>query len=541
MIMTTKNRVPGGLPPGATIAATTNKQSQAKDMARAGLALPFPAGDSALLELDNRSSDPISESQMIVTLDQIRVYERNPRLSAPNPKYNEIRESIQADGLHQLLTITRRPGDDFYILEAGGGTRYQALVDLWKETGDKKYYKILVVFRPWRSESTVLAKHLIENNVRGDMTFWDNATGFMNLKDSLEEEQGQTLGIRPFETALRALGLSVSKTDIARYTFSHKRLGAFAEGLPFLTPRFVSEIQPQFNRYARFAKEHAEMDEDTLYSSILDPAMQDYGHRFSMEPKPAKFDYEEFSELCDAAIAAFFGVDIRWLQTVIDGIRNNPDANLDELKSLAANPATKKEEKTGKNNSKPTGADVATRTDNKDAQAASPPPLTASPDTSPAESPVDHRDESPNSVDNLQPRINALITQFADGCNISEAAAFKPDLPFGFWAEPIELDSHRDSLQHIGWWMLASISGQLDSSVIALLPPRSRWRDMADETMADEITNSVLGGLPDFLGLHGWVIDLFPPQIFDLYIQLLTSMRLVNTQAQDRLTGGGQP
>lgn len=110
------------------------------------------------------NSDPVSESPMFVTLDQIRAHE----VDVPNLQFQEIKESIRVGGLHRPLTITRRPGDDFYILEAGGGTRYQALADLWKETGDKKYHRILVIFRPRHSEGDVLLKHMAENLVRGD-------------------------------------------------------------------------------------------------------------------------------------------------------------------------------------------------------------------------------------------------------------------------------------------------------------------------------------------------------------------------------------
>lgn len=46
----------------------------------------------------SRLSDPIVDTPMLVTLDQLRPYEHNPRVNR-NPQYEEIRESIQNRGL----------------------------------------------------------------------------------------------------------------------------------------------------------------------------------------------------------------------------------------------------------------------------------------------------------------------------------------------------------------------------------------------------------------------------------------------------------
>ena len=143
-------------------------------------------------------------------LHQLRTYDHNPRRQK-NPRYDEIKASIQAQGgLNNPITVTRRPGDDWYMVEAGGNTRLQILQELYAETGDERFNRVPVVFRPWVSETHVLTAHLIENEQRGEMTFWDKACGIVELKSRLEAEQGRTLTLRPLEDALHALGLSVN-------------------------------------------------------------------------------------------------------------------------------------------------------------------------------------------------------------------------------------------------------------------------------------------------------------------------------------------
>ena len=52
-------------------------------------------------------------------------YEHNPR-RATNAKFDDIKESIRTSGLRSPLTVTRRPGESHFIVEAGGNTRLLA-------------------------------------------------------------------------------------------------------------------------------------------------------------------------------------------------------------------------------------------------------------------------------------------------------------------------------------------------------------------------------------------------------------------------------
>lgn len=95
------------------------------------------------------STDPIQPTAMVVEVDEIDVYDHNPRQLA-NDRYEEIKASIRASGMEQTLTITRRPGAPRYMIAAGGNTRLQAVKALWRETGDERFRCIHCLFRPWR-------------------------------------------------------------------------------------------------------------------------------------------------------------------------------------------------------------------------------------------------------------------------------------------------------------------------------------------------------------------------------------------------------
>ncbi|MCL2872304.1 MAG: ParB N-terminal domain-containing protein [Betaproteobacteria bacterium] len=157
-------------------------------------------------------SDPIADTAMVVTLDQLRAYENNPRTTR-NPAFDEIKESIRSRGLDQPPPITKRPGESFYIIRNGGNTRLQILQELWKETRDERFYRIHCLFKPWQSEASVLVGHLAENEVRGNLSFIEKAVGIKRLKDMYEANgEGKSLSLRNLSERLKGDGLPVSKT-----------------------------------------------------------------------------------------------------------------------------------------------------------------------------------------------------------------------------------------------------------------------------------------------------------------------------------------
>lgn len=164
------------------------------------------------------SPDPIVRTRIIVTLDKLKPYDRNPRRRR-NPLYAEIKESIRARGLDNPPSITRRPGEEFFIINNGGNTRIEILGELYQETNDRKYFEIGCDFVPWENEAKILAGHLIENDLRGDISLIDRALSLRDLLNTVAYEAGieaKEIGIRDYSRRLEAMGYAVSPSILSR-------------------------------------------------------------------------------------------------------------------------------------------------------------------------------------------------------------------------------------------------------------------------------------------------------------------------------------
>ncbi|MBK6804586.1 MAG: ParB N-terminal domain-containing protein [Betaproteobacteria bacterium] len=269
--------------------------------------------------------DPRTESQIELSIDEIRPYENNPRRAA-NAKFEDIKESIRTSGLRSPLTVTRRPGESHFIVEAGGNTRLLALRQLWAETRDPRFRKLVVLFRPWRSESHVLTAHLIENEQRGEMTFWDKACGIVALKSRLEAEQGRTLTLRPLEDALHALGLAVNTATLGLHLFATERLRTLGEAVADLSGLDVKTIQPRLNALKRYAQARTSITEDELYAQVFEPVFRRFAEQY---PHTGAFSVAATCEACEVALARHLGEPVDGLREALKpGAGRGAQANL---------------------------------------------------------------------------------------------------------------------------------------------------------------------------------------------------------------------
>jgi ParB family protein of integrating conjugative element (PFGI_1 class) len=159
---------------------------------------------------------PMGEMQMILTLDQLAPNPDNPRTTR-NPRYDEIKASIRARGLDSVPKVTRDPDsdNDVYIFSDGGNTRFAILSELWQETGEERFYRINVVFKPWPGRLQCVVGHLAENEVRGDLTFIEKALGVRHARELYEEEHGK-LSVRKFAQKLTSDGMPLDASSISR-------------------------------------------------------------------------------------------------------------------------------------------------------------------------------------------------------------------------------------------------------------------------------------------------------------------------------------
>lgn len=162
-------------------------------------------------------ADPIVDTPMIVTLEQLQTYDHDPRVTR-NPRYEDIKSSIRERGLDAPPPITRRPGERHYIIRSGGNTRLSILRELWSETKDERFFRIACLFRPWstRGEIIALTGHLAENELRGNLSFIERALGVAKANELYEQESGSALSQSELARRLTADGYPVAQSHISR-------------------------------------------------------------------------------------------------------------------------------------------------------------------------------------------------------------------------------------------------------------------------------------------------------------------------------------
>lgn len=184
-----------------------------QDMAAKLLASGFERSGPSATTL----SDPIADTPIVVTLDQLRPYDHDPRV-ARNPAYEDIKASIRERGLDAAPAITRRPGEAHYLIRNGGNTRLAILRELWSETKQERFFRITCLFRPWpeRGEVVMLTGHLAENELRGGLTFIERALGVEKARVFYEQESGGALTQAELAKRLSADGYPVQQSHISR-------------------------------------------------------------------------------------------------------------------------------------------------------------------------------------------------------------------------------------------------------------------------------------------------------------------------------------
>ena len=157
---------------------------------------------------------PAGDTPMVVSLEQLRPYELNPRV-VRNPLYDDIKASIRERGLDQPPSITRRPNEAHFIIRNGGNTRLSILGELWQETHEERFFRIHCLFRPWQSEAHALLGHLAESDLHGQLTFIERALAVAKLKEMFQHRDTR-LTQRELATRLSEGGYPISQSHISR-------------------------------------------------------------------------------------------------------------------------------------------------------------------------------------------------------------------------------------------------------------------------------------------------------------------------------------
>ncbi|MGQ0700571.1 MAG: ParB family protein [Panacagrimonas sp.] len=184
-------------------------------------------------------SDPVISMPMKVNIHHIELYDRNPRRSQ-NSAYEDIKESVHAQGLKQPLVITRRPGAERYMLKHGGNTRLTVLKELLAETGDRQFQIADCIFEPWNGETDVLVSHIIENEVRGSLSFIDKARAVREAASMMENDSGDKLSLRQLSDALRERGFRISAGMLSKCFYA---LDTLLQAIPVALDKGIGKPQ----------------------------------------------------------------------------------------------------------------------------------------------------------------------------------------------------------------------------------------------------------------------------------------------------------
>ena len=169
--------------------------------------------------------EPLEGALLMVPIDHISLYDRNPRREK-NPRYAEIRASLLANGLREILNVTQRPDaePEHYMIARGGNTVLEICKEIYQQSRDKRFHIIRCNYVAWTSESDALIGHIIENNARGDIRFIDNALATLQMKKLLTEEGGGPLSDARFIKTLQDKGHALSRQQLSRYIYAAESL-----------------------------------------------------------------------------------------------------------------------------------------------------------------------------------------------------------------------------------------------------------------------------------------------------------------------------
>jgi ParB family protein of integrating conjugative element (PFGI_1 class) len=278
-------------------------------------------------------SDPIDDTPIVVTLDELRPYELNPRLTR-NPLYDDIKASIRERGLDAPPTITRRPGADHYIIRNGGNTRLSILRKLWSETKNEHFFRISCLFRPWpeRGEIVALTGHLAENELHGSLTFIERSLGVDKARELYEQESGQPLSQSELARRLSADGFPVPQSHISRMQNTvryllpaipnvlYGGLGRHQAGR-LAVLRKVGELT--WEHYAH--RKPLTVDFETLFHDVLS----------TFDLLPAEFSFQRVQDELVGQMAELFGIDYNLLELDIGVIEHRQRAIMRPQQEIA--------------------------------------------------------------------------------------------------------------------------------------------------------------------------------------------------------------
>jgi ParB family protein of integrating conjugative element (PFGI_1 class) len=497
-------------------------------------------------------SGPTLVSTIRLKVTDVAVYERNPR-QASHDRIIELKDSIRVNGIEQIVTVTRRPKQEKYVVAKGGNTRLLAAQALYEETHAPEFLYRDFLYMEYPGEVRLLAAHLRENDQRADLCFWDKANGYLALKLDLEGELGRTLSLREFSKMLADDGTQISHALLGLFRFAIERLRGLGPATASLSGRDVSSrIQPRIGAITRLVQKFGH-DESWIQHQVLDPELELVRNEFE---HTGVLEVERLVEAFYVRCAERLDVSRTGLDSMLVLLDKVPDASADLLRASAIQALQSKppraagaslasmshgpgeisggRETTGVSKASSKGHDGDEEGDSGDDSASGPP------EGSPAFPEVSHLRstllkairtpkaeagefragmiqesmENPAAVSDIPSPIESgiasdcfwqALTRFADICDLAGCLRETPALPYGFMVEPPSLAPHEPALdrqaiesvagrcRYHGWWWLVSLSQQNSPAGVAVVPDGAFSRMIETDDTWQEACDTWIG------------------------------------------------
>lgn len=471
------------------------KGADATTLARA-LKAPAFGTPSPVSELE-----PVSPATLVLPVAKIKRYERNPR-RAENHEYPRLKDSIRSRrGVTTPLTVTKRPGETLYMIAAGGNSRLRALQELAEETNDDAFAHVTCRFEPWRSECHVFASHLIENDVRGAMTFGDKARAVAAWQRLYEESHPQEAPLtqRDLADRLAKAGYVVPRTMIApwlrtaEYLLPHLPI-ALGSGLGRPAAERLLRLRDCALAYWRERAARAP-NAETFETLFADVCAANDGHA-------ADWDPDRFQGALIARIASALGIDRKLAALDIDGLYHGcpaePEAREPDKVQDSA-PATDTQWVFARAKAREAARRMRTRTRREHEPERRDPPTRAAAEVSSAAAPRHPvAAPGPTTVAELRADVFAAAEQLATPYGIDPY--LRPvNVGFGFFLEPPEPAAEAvegrvvsapgeglvlSGLRSTLWWLLCFAADQrapAHRAALAAECPESWWIELMDQ------------------------------------------------------------
>jgi ParB family protein of integrating conjugative element (PFGI_1 class) len=435
------------------------------------------------------------DSFSILPIGEVETYEYNPR-TGNNPRYDDIRASIIADGITNPITVTRRPESSKYHPYGGGNTRLSIAKEL-QASGDTRFNTLKVIVKAWPGDANVISAHLAENENRGDISFWEKAQGVATFKKAHEKEHGAVLSTGDLGRELKSHGINFGVRVIQNFAFAVEHLSPIG---PWLKATEVNEIlRPAISGSMTVATKF------DVQRSIFEPVLLKHRDQVlatitynkeaeESQRKPVELDAADLVADLHEALAMAVGVTPEIMPLMISAVESNSRITSEELKAIQIRKPVEPKQSPAPNASNASASQGQQRV--LTGMLAGVPPAPAAPPTPPtnqtpavrsaSQASMGQEDQSVPIVSSLQrnpglpenvgtddptAHVLSLVLDISDLALLHDCILHVKDMPFGYCMDlPKNLEQMGDEalpdgqvqIRAASWKFLASLSGQLD-------------------------------------------------------------------------------